>query len=1251
MKAFKRIIFLFITLCLSFDLLFAQAPIITSFTPASAKPGDTITIVGSGFNPITSNNIVFFGATRAMIVAVTGGILKALVPVGATYAPITILNTSTNLICASLSNFNPIFNPSKNGITPSDFLSNIDFITGINSNSYNVAIGDLDGDGKADIVVVNSQTNNISIFRNISTIGSITNVSFSAKVDFTTDLGPQSVAIGDIDCDGKLDLVVTNALSSNVSVFRNTSTIGVINSSSFAPKVNFISGINPSSVKISDLDNDGRPDMAVANASSNTISVFRNVSTIGSITINSFSPKVDFTTSSNPYFIAVGDLDGDMKSDLAVVNYSSNTVSVFHNKSTSGNIFLSSFASKVDFATGASPRSIVIGDLDGDGKPDIAVANYGSSTISILRNTSTSGNIGSNSFASKVDFATSSNLISIGIGDINGDEKLDLTFGHLVNDQVSVFLNTSSLGSINSSSFASKIDYTTGSIIFSIAIGDLDGDGKPDLATTSGNTLSVLRNSDRPTINSYSPLSGCSLSDSILITGKYFTGATSVNIGGKAVSFFTVISDTQIKVTSEGSETGTISVTTPSGTVTSNGTVTIYPKPLLGFTTNTATQCLNINNYLFADTSKISSGTINRLWTLGSGDTTSIINPSKVFSNAGTYSIKLFAISDNGCKDSLIKTVTVYPNTTVGFKINNTMQCINGNSFLYTDTSIISSGSYTRLWNFGDASTVTTSPFTKTYANANTYQVKLVTTSNNGCKDSITKPVIVNPKPDVYFMINNEAQCLKGNQFSFADSSVVSNGSLTRKWNLGDGSIDSVLVASKKYNQANIYSVKLLVSSNNDCKDSIIRDIIVYPQPMSVAIAQGRTIICPSEMVNIKASTTNGITYQWLKNEVLLPSAIDSVLQTSTQGIYKVITNTAYTCTDTSQGVSVVVNPLPKAQIGINNSAQCLTGNQFQYTDSSTIVSGTLHRLWYLNDVLSDTSFNINKSYNSAGNYSIKLVSLSETNCKDSITKIVVVNPQPIPDFTINNASQCLVPNNFVFTDVSSIASGNTSRTWYIDNGNMATTLVTSQEYSSLGNHIVKLVSKSDKACSDSISKTIMVNANPLAGVMLGQTTNLAPATPYIYAVAQQLNHTYLWSLTNGIVLAGQGTNAVTIQWIGVGAGKIQTIITNAQGCNDTSSLILNISNVGINEAQNTFHLQVFPNPNNGSFIIKAINNKTSNTHISVVNMLGQEVWSATQILPSGLQEVPIITSLSTGIYLLSFKNENGLAIKHIIVE
>jgi PKD repeat protein len=693
-------------------------------------------------------------------------------------------------------------------------------------------------------------------------------------------------------------------------------------------------------------------------------------------------------------------------------------------------------------------------------------------------------------------------------------------------------------------------------------------------------------------------------------------------------------------------------------TTTNNGckdsitkTVILNPNALVGFTANTSNQCINTNSYVFTDTSEISSGAISRLWTLGNGDTTSIINPSKVFSNAGTYTIKLLATSENGCKDSLTKTVIVYPNTKIGFNINNATQCINGNSFLYIDTSSISSGSFTRLWNFGDASTTTISSFTKTYSNANTYQVKLVSTTNNGCKDSITKSVIVYPKPDMYFMNTNPSQCLKGNLFSFPDSSFIGSGSLSRKWYLGDGSIDTNLVANKNYTQAKTYQVKLVVTSNNACKDSMISDVVVNPQPLSIATAQGRTIVCPGEIVNLKASTTIGNTYQWLKNEVPLISSTDSILPVAAQGTYKVITSTAFACADTSQGVSIEVKPLPKANIGINNIAQCLSGNQFQYTDSSTLAIGILHRLWYLNNVLSDTAFSINKSYNAAGNYSVKLVALSETNCKDSITKTITVHPQPTPDFTINNPSQCLVPNSFVFTDVSSISSGSTTRTWYIGNGNNATTAVATQVYNNLGNSTVKLVSKSDKACIDSISKIITVNANPVVGVMLGQTSNVAPTTPYIYAVAQQLNHTYLWSVANGIVVAGQGTNAVTVQWIGVGAGKIQAVVSNPQGCNDTTALTLSVTNVGISEIQNIHNLQVYPNPNNGAFTIKVNLSKTAHTQISLLNMLGQEVWAESKQLIAGEQEMELNTNLAAGVYMLRFANEDGQVIKSVVVK
>lgn len=354
------------------------------------------------------------------------------------------------------------------------FAPKVDFATA--TQPFGVAIGDVDGDSKSDLAVTNIVSNSVSVYRNTAVAGTI---SFAAKVDFTTGTNPYGDAISDIDGDGKPEILTVNAASNTVSVFRNTCTPGTI---SFAAKIDFSTGTLPYIVAVGDLDRDGKPDIAIPNngVGINTVSVLRNTSSPGTI---SFAAKVDYGTGTYPRFATIGDIDGDGKPDLIVGNQTAATVSIFRNTSVSGAI---SFAAKVDFASGANTFGIaVIGDVDGDGKPDMVVANGGATTVSVYRNTSVAGTL---SFAAKVDFATGATPYSVSLGDLDGDGLPDVLVSDLTGTALSAYRNTSTPGTV---SLAAKVDYTTGSLPAIAAVGDLDGDGKPDLAVANETSNSV----------------------------------------------------------------------------------------------------------------------------------------------------------------------------------------------------------------------------------------------------------------------------------------------------------------------------------------------------------------------------------------------------------------------------------------------------------------------------------------------------------------------------------------------------------------------------------------------------------------------------------------------------------------------------------------------------------------------------------------------------------------------------------------
>ena len=302
---------------------------VTAFSPLSGPVGTSVAISGFNFDPVPTNNIVYAGAVRATVSTATPTSLNITIPVGATYDPISV--TTANLTGFSSQPFLVTFTGGGSGFVAGSFASKVNYTTGANPQS--VYSSDFDGDGKPDIAVVNANANILSIHRNTGSSGTI---SLETKLDLGTGVFPLSVCAGDVDGDGKPDIVVANYNSNTVSIFKNSSTIGTL---SFAARLDFPVGSKPAYIGIADLDLDGKSDLAVANSISNTVSFVKNISTIGNI---SFAPKVDFATNTDPENIVLRDFDGDQITDMAVVNAGSNNVSVFRN-TTTGNIL--SFAS------------------------------------------------------------------------------------------------------------------------------------------------------------------------------------------------------------------------------------------------------------------------------------------------------------------------------------------------------------------------------------------------------------------------------------------------------------------------------------------------------------------------------------------------------------------------------------------------------------------------------------------------------------------------------------------------------------------------------------------------------------------------------------------------------------------------------------------------------------------------------------------------------------------------------------------
>lgn len=201
--------------------------------------------------------------------------------------------------------------------------------------------------------------------------------------------------------------------------------------------------------------------------------------TVPVLVVASFGPATSYTVGSHPRSVFVADLNNDGNADMATANYGSGTVSVLLNDGSGA------FATAVGYAAGSNPSTVFVADLDGDGDADLAVANFTSDNVSILLNN------GDGTFAAAVNYAAGDGAWSVFSRNLNGDDDLDLVVTNSNAATVSVLLNN------GDGTFATAVNYAVQSVPASVHAIDLDGDGDADLAVANyfGATVSILLNS------------------------------------------------------------------------------------------------------------------------------------------------------------------------------------------------------------------------------------------------------------------------------------------------------------------------------------------------------------------------------------------------------------------------------------------------------------------------------------------------------------------------------------------------------------------------------------------------------------------------------------------------------------------------------------------------------------------------------------------------------------------------------------
>ncbi|MFW5707008.1 MAG: PKD domain-containing protein [Bacteroidota bacterium] len=542
--------------------------------------------------------------------------------------------------------------------------------------------------------------------------------------------------------------------------------------------------------------------------------------------------------------------------------------------------------------------------------------------------------------------------------------------------------------------------------------------------------------------------------------------------------------------------------------------IRVYPKIKANFTFDYTSYCTP-QEITFHNTSL---GAFNNHWDFGDGTTSQTQNGdvSHVFVNTTgseiIYPVQLIIENENGCTDTLVRNVTIYPQIMADFDMVTA-----GCHPLEVHFENLSAGASNFFWDFGDGGSSSNPEPTRTYTNnshleTETYQVKLLVESQFGCIDSLTREVNVFPKPNASYEVSQEFGCAP----LYTDFFPTSFGAQLYEWDFGDGSNEVTStdnVAHTYFNNndtAQTITSRLIALNQHGCADTTYRSVEVFPQvTASIHITEPEG--ChpfTANIVNLSEGATASTPYYWsygdgnqsTDQQISQDYLFENFSHTETEFYtVKLRAESGYGCKDTTQTI-VAVHPRPAASFEPLVIEGC-SPLEVTFADNSV---GALHYQWNFGDGnMSQESGNATHIFHQPhdagqGLFPVELLVTNQFGCADTTYNQITVFPEITADFEVQTSGCHPLQVQF-----SNLSLGYNTLDWTFGDGSTSSHTdpdytFTNSSYTENQYYTVQLNTQSVFGCEATSTQQITVHPKPFSAFYVSDSEGCAPFTVQI---------------------------------------------------------------------------------------------------------------------------------------------------------